>query len=83
MPHMLPFSLPLSLQGCWGCSVVALLPAGIRKDVAGVQRASCAIPGLHKGKMEGQRELDSSSGREVAAGTAEELQKFFALFPAK
>lgn len=48
-----------------------------------MQRASCAIPGLHKWKLEGQREPDSSSGREVAAGTAEELQKHFALFPAK
>lgn len=27
MPPTLPFSLPLSLQGCWWCSV-ALLPAG-------------------------------------------------------
>jgi len=46
-----------------------------------MQRESCA--GLHKWEMEGQRELDSSSGREMAAGTAEEPQKCFVLFPAK
>lgn len=74
---LFPVTVPAGLL-VWPCC-----EQGGGKDVAGMQRASCAIPGLHKWKLEGQRELDRSSGREVAAGTAEELQKHFALFPAE
>lgn len=70
MPHTLPFSLPLSLQGWWWCSrEVGRMCLGCRENP--VPLLVCTN-GRWKGK-----------GREAAAGTAEEPQKCFALFPAK
>lgn len=50
VPHMLPFSLPLALQGG---AVRPCCEQGGGKEVAGMQRASCAIPDLHKWKGKG------------------------------